>query len=250
MHWLSPLNLWESHHRILNTWQVGTGDWLLDHTLFREWHFGQGNLLFCPGIPGAGKTVFASLIVNHLWTTYEKDDKIGVGFIYCNYKDREQQTLVNLVGALLSQLASKKMPKELVKLYEKHGLLQRSRPQRVFIDALASLLHRCSKTFIIVDALDEYADPQELMGELFRLQQRVTDWGCVLKLLVTSRETGTISKLFKNAAKIEIQAREEDIRTYLRAEFEKNVRLQMHMKKEPALILEIIDTIVRKAEGM
>jgi hypothetical protein len=37
--------------------EMGTGLWLLETTEFREWK-AKKRVLYCPGIPGAGKTIF------------------------------------------------------------------------------------------------------------------------------------------------------------------------------------------------
>jgi hypothetical protein len=37
---------------------------------FIEWLEGKKKTLFCPGIPGAGKTMIASIVVDHLRTSF------------------------------------------------------------------------------------------------------------------------------------------------------------------------------------
>jgi hypothetical protein len=43
--------------------QAGTGQWLLDSTEYQTWVETNKQTLFCPGIPGAGKTILTSIVV-------------------------------------------------------------------------------------------------------------------------------------------------------------------------------------------
>ncbi|KAJ7218728.1 hypothetical protein C8J57DRAFT_1394746, partial [Mycena rebaudengoi] len=55
--WLSPLNFFARHADIFGTRQEGTGRWLLEDPRFRTWLLSPGEIIWCSGIPGAGKTV-------------------------------------------------------------------------------------------------------------------------------------------------------------------------------------------------
>jgi hypothetical protein len=85
------------------------------------------------------------------------DQGIGIAFLYCNYKEKEVQTTVNLVSSLLQQLTQRQpdIPSRLRLLYEQHS----GRKTRPKLAECSELLHieltACSKAFIIVDALDE-----------------------------------------------------------------------------------------------
>ncbi|KAJ7800176.1 hypothetical protein B0H14DRAFT_1695342 [Mycena olivaceomarginata] len=60
--WLSPINFFLRHADISQARQHGTGGWLLADPHFQEWEAGSGRTLWCHGIPGAGKTVLASMV--------------------------------------------------------------------------------------------------------------------------------------------------------------------------------------------
>jgi hypothetical protein len=68
--WLSPMNYAELQSDIFHNRQQGTGEWFLKSPPFIEWLEGKKKTLFCPGIPGAGKTMIASIAVNHLKTSF------------------------------------------------------------------------------------------------------------------------------------------------------------------------------------
>ncbi|EGN97780.1 hypothetical protein SERLA73DRAFT_182527, partial [Serpula lacrymans var. lacrymans S7.3] len=103
--WLSPLNFPQRQSNVNEIRQEGTGNWVLDDERFKEWKTGDVKTLWCPGIPGAGKTVLASYIIDHLAKQHNRDnDNVAVLYFYCNHKDQSTQTVYNLVASLLKQL--------------------------------------------------------------------------------------------------------------------------------------------------
>ncbi|KAJ6564609.1 ankyrin repeat-containing domain protein [Mycena capillaripes] len=101
--WLAPINFFLRHTDISRARQAETGGWLLAHPLFKQWESDSGGTLWCSGIPGGGKTVLASLIVDHL-TAESRNTDIGVACIYLNHKEADSQTPVNLMAGLWRQL--------------------------------------------------------------------------------------------------------------------------------------------------
>ncbi|KAJ7087123.1 hypothetical protein C8R44DRAFT_861913 [Mycena epipterygia] len=75
--WVTPLNFFQRQADVFKAWQPGTGDWLLADAHFKDWESSTGSVLWCHGMAGAGKTVLASLVVNHLSSQSQKN--IGVG---------------------------------------------------------------------------------------------------------------------------------------------------------------------------
>ncbi|KAF8184574.1 hypothetical protein K438DRAFT_1837510 [Mycena galopus ATCC 62051] len=55
--WYSPLNFFLRQEDIFSTHQEGTGKWFLESEKFMQWKSERGQVLWCQGIPGAGKTV-------------------------------------------------------------------------------------------------------------------------------------------------------------------------------------------------
>jgi len=82
----------------------GSGQWLLDTPEFRSWLAAKGKTLFCPGIPGAGKTILASAVISFLQKTFAARKDVGIAFAYCNFKRRAEQTASSLISSLLRQL--------------------------------------------------------------------------------------------------------------------------------------------------
>ena len=64
--WLSPIDFRSRQQEILKGAQAGTRQWLLDSQKFQSWVDADGGTLWCPGIPGAGKTVTSFIVIDHL----------------------------------------------------------------------------------------------------------------------------------------------------------------------------------------
>ena len=85
--------------------QSGTGQWFLESAEYQAWLKTKAQTLFCPGIPGAGKTVLTSIVVNNLHERYHDDANVGIAYVYCNFRRQDEQKLDHLLAGLLRQLA-------------------------------------------------------------------------------------------------------------------------------------------------
>ncbi|RYP20071.1 hypothetical protein DL765_002997 [Monosporascus sp. GIB2] len=95
--WLAPIDFASQQSDFINRRQAGTGQWLLDSPKFHEWIQTDKQTLFCPGIPGAGKTILTSVVVDELSTRFRNDESIGIAYLYCNFRRQHEQNAVNLL---------------------------------------------------------------------------------------------------------------------------------------------------------
>jgi len=116
-----------------------------------------------------------------------------------------------------------------------------------YADLLQSEVRRFSKVFIVIDALDECSESNgtrdNFLAEIRKLQPTI-------HLLVTSRHIEIIERAFKNAARLEIRASDEDVRKYLEGRIASEPQLVRHVEKDSTLQDTIINAIVEKAKGM
>lgn len=66
LNWLADSNYSSQHNDYLSRRQQGTGQWLLDSGEYQDWLSTDKQTLFCPGIPGAGKTILTAIVVENL----------------------------------------------------------------------------------------------------------------------------------------------------------------------------------------
>ncbi|KAI1299150.1 purine and uridine phosphorylase [Xylaria venustula] len=134
-----------------------TGQWLLASQQYQDWIMDHNKTLFCPGIPGAGKTILTSVVIDDLEKRFRDDTTTALAYVYYNYKRQSEQGFESMLSSLLKQLAKShsSLPHILKKLYSRH---ERSRTNPSFDElshALELITAEYSRVFIIVDALDE-----------------------------------------------------------------------------------------------
>ncbi|KAJ7852035.1 hypothetical protein B0H14DRAFT_813177 [Mycena olivaceomarginata] len=244
--WYSPLNFFQRQADILNTRQPGTGEWLLENDLIKEWKSVAGKRVWCRGIPGAGKTVLASVVVDNLRTNLEGPDT-GVAVIYLNHKESDVQSPSNLLAGVWRQLVFRKsISPTMHRLYETHRE-QRTRPcLEETCSVLCSTVSKLSRVFIVVDALDEC--PEQQRDTLLRCLSAL---GRTVSLMLTSRPHINVEGIIPNNLGIlEIRANEDDMRRYIDAQMSKSSRLSKHIRNCPGLRAEIEGRIISRSGGM
>lgn len=186
--------------------------------------------------------------MEYLERSFGKND-VAIAYIYCSYKEQEDQTAVNLIASLLQQLVRGKpaISNEIVSLYRDH-IKKQTRPTLTeCTNLLQSEVLGFSKVFIVVDALDECAESNGTrMNFLTKIRRLLPD----VHLLITSRHIPSIERELERAAHVEIRASNEDVARYLGGRIGREHRLVRHVRADPALQKTIINTIVEKAKGM
>jgi DNA replication protein DnaC len=118
--WLTPIDYTSQQNDFISRRQAGTGQWLLDSPEYQEWLQTGKQSLFCPGIPGAGKTILTSIIVENL---VHHNPNIGIAYLYCNFRRHDEQKAEDLLASLLKQLAQTRphLPESVKSLYDAHA---------------------------------------------------------------------------------------------------------------------------------
>ncbi|KAJ6474489.1 hypothetical protein C8R47DRAFT_710341 [Mycena vitilis] len=242
--WFSPLNFFLRQEALLESREPATGQWLLAHESFKNWKAGSGHILWCRGMPGAGKTVLTSIIVEHLRAELDNDE-VGVAVIYLNHTEIDAHSPAKLLASLWRQLVVKKPIQPVIyRLYEDHRE-PRTRPSLdAHLDALRSVVEEFHRVLILVDALDEY--PEQQRDDLVRL---LSSLGGGVNLMLTSRPHIAIQQGPSPFKTMEIRATDRDIRRYLQGQM-KCPRLSKHIAKCPDLRDAIEKEIIQGCDGM
>jgi len=245
--WLSTSNYPAQQSDHIERRQKETGLWFLNSPAFRAWLDEPKGSLFCPGIPGAGKTMIAAVAIDHLLVT-KRSSTVGVAYIYHNYKEKTEQTLGNLLSAVLKQLVQGQpsMAKLVMPLYEKHTN-QGTRPTwSEFYSAIESVCASHSTVYIVLDALDECAHSEntcdEMLDQLRNLQLQVD-----VRLMATSRFIPDIVQRFVGKRTIEVRASDHDVKRFIEGQIP---QLPRCIKKDPALQAMVQEKIVEAVDGM
>jgi Cdc6-like AAA superfamily ATPase len=138
-----------------------TGDWLKETNEFKRWVTGNSSALLCQGPPGVGKTVLASIIVDHLQSTISSDTRVLA--FSCNHSDIKRNQYRTLLGSFLQQLI--KYPcsswESIKAMFKRHQ--NGTQPKKLeFLTLLQNEMKNMSKAYVILDAFDEWStDPGE-----------------------------------------------------------------------------------------
>jgi NACHT domain len=246
--WLSLIDYAPQQNDFIGRRQAGTGQWLLDSKEFQMWLDTDKQTLFCPGIPGAGKTILTSIVIDDLATRFGDDPTIGIAYIYCNFRQQDEQRAEDLLASLLKQLTQSlsSLPDSIKSLYDKH----KDKSTRLSLEetsrALQSVAAMYSRAFIIVDALDECQASrgcrEKFLSEVFNLQAK-----CRASLFATSRFIPEITKHFEESISLDICASEHDVRRYVDGQI---FQLPRFVIRSPDLQEEIKTEIVQSVKGM
>ena len=191
LEWTSTLNFLKQQNDFVRQARQGTGEWFLEKQTFKTWVSKDNGVLWCPGIPGAGKTFLASIVCEHLKETHQ-NDKAAVLIAYCGYNEAKSQSIDNLIAALTKQIIQiqPEVSKDLKEMYKSHCKTETFPPLAELVKAFQREIAKFKKCFIIVDALDEILDENN------RLQLLETLAIGNANILVTSRYLDSIEELF------------------------------------------------------
>ncbi|KAH7377125.1 ankyrin repeat protein [Plectosphaerella cucumerina] len=245
--WITTADYSAQQSDFLRRRQPGTGQWLLDSAEYQQWIDSTQKTLFCPGIPGAGKTILTSIVVEDLGSRYHDDRGVGIAFLYCNFRRQDEQKVEHLLSSLLRQLSQDQtsLPDCVKALYDQYK--GKTRPS---LDQLCRVLQSVAKlfsrVFIVVDAIDECqlsdGNRSTFLAELFALQSTSG-----ANVFATSRLIQNITDRFKDSISLEIRAHPEDVRRYVKDNISK---LPSCVERNPGLQAEIVSKIERAADGM
>jgi Cdc6-like AAA superfamily ATPase len=247
LEWISPTDYPAQQSDIIKRRQEGTGQWFVDAPQVATWLSEQQATLFCPGMPGAGKTMVAAIAIDHLLKSVQSSSQ-GVAYVYCNYKAREEQDTSRMLAAILKQLVQARLslvdPVE--RLHKQHADRgTRPSPDEVF-NALRDVLAHYSTVYIVVDALDECLDSdgtrRQFLAKLRNLQA-----GRDVRLMATSRFIPEIVDWFNEGLKLEVQASKEDVKRFVAGQI---CRLPKCVQRDPALQEVVQEKIVEAVDGM
>ncbi|KAJ7241249.1 ankyrin repeat-containing domain protein [Mycena rebaudengoi] len=186
-----------------------------------------------------------SIVVDYLRTELQ-GNSTGVAAVYLNHKESEAQSPSNILAGLWWQLMSKRPISTVVQqLYKKHQD-QHTRPSLDEVrNILTATTAEYSKLFFVVDALDEYPEANRNI-----LLKALAAMGKSVSLMLTSQPNITPEAFFSTALVLEISAKDEDIRSYVRAQIQSGFRLSKHVRARPELHEEIETKIAENTDGM
>jgi Cdc6-like AAA superfamily ATPase len=246
--WITPTEYASQHSDFIDRRQPGTGEWFLESPEYEKWVNRSERTLFSPGIPGSGKTILASIVVDDLLSRYQYDPNIAIAYIYLNFRQQDAQKVQHLLASLLKQLSRKRplLPDSIKDMHAAH-IIHGTRPSVAELSvALRSVVASFAAVYVVIDALDECRASdgcrEDFLTELFGLQKTVG-----LQLFATSRWIPEITERFEGHVTLEIKASEQDVQRYVASTLP---QLPRCVRDDPELQSEIQQGIVQAVDGM
>src|SRR6266536_4322083 len=105
LRWLITTDPSHNHNRACDLHESHTGRWLIDSPEYKDWICGPNRFLWLHGIPGAGKTVLLSFVVENIKRGCKDTAPDGTGweYNYC-YFGRDQDETPHLLRWVINQL--------------------------------------------------------------------------------------------------------------------------------------------------
>ena len=200
------------------------------------------------GIPGAGKTILASHLVEAIKDHLKAAALENCGFVYyyCSFTNKQNEAAPFLrwaINKLCRQ--AKSIPTYLNELYSQGGTPN----LEDLLNIIAAILEDFDKVYLVIDAIDESLEPRdELLDVLHNLASDPRFEK--IKLLATSREYNSIKKIMEPiSAPISMKnpSLDEDIRLYTQSKLNNNHKFK-HWQSD--LLAEVLETLSTNAKGM
>lgn len=247
--WLVPKNE-DKHAEVSKPRVQGTGQWLIEHPCYVSWVTGMEPILWLRGIPGSGKTVLMSRIVDSLKEHPSVLDKTaGLLYTYCAFDKAEttgaSQILCSLAAQLIRSLSHPEHSSAM-SLFEScdEGTKTPSLDQAQGL--LIDLIGQLRTVYICVDALNECSedDRTDLLQVIGVLEARCDNVSVVVSSHSDDRQVGAY---LDGCPDIALSS------AGLRQDIEYYIRYRIHHGPERlkrALSEQMIESLATTADGM
>ncbi|KAH0163358.1 Pfs, NACHT and ankyrin domain protein, partial [Aureobasidium melanogenum] len=247
LRWISNLDPSIAYTQAHRKRHPGTGRWFIDSDTFTEWRFQSSGFLWLHGIPGCGKTILVSTIIEVL--EQEKSSPRALLYFFFDFNIRFD--LEKLIRSLMNQLYRKRtgVQHHLDRLWAYCEDGNRQPSLDLLKSTFSEMLRQTHNVSIVIDALDESEDRRELLDWI---EASYTE----AQFLITSRkETDieiTIKSFLQGDKMVSLQKNDvdRDIAVYIRHVVTHDKDLVRRWHCRPWVQKEIETTLTGKAGGM
>jgi archaellum biogenesis ATPase FlaH len=252
--WLSAPDPAVNFQEALKLREANTGLWLLNSDIFKRWK-DKDSFLWLHGIPGCGKTILSSTLLESLLKQTSDSPATAVAYFYFDFSDKQKQDTTSMIRSFISQLLklSMKVSGSLHGLYFTSRNGQRPPSLFALLEVLKQLIKEFQRTYIIIDALDECNTRRELMSTI----EDMSTWQLQgLHVLFTSRREPDIEEALgcildgKNILGIQTEAVDHDIQLYVRQRLSIEAGLRWKLDVDDAVKHQIEISLKKGAHGM
>jgi hypothetical protein len=252
--WLSAPDPSTNYYKAHKQRQAETGLWLLKSAKFAEWKERAASRLWLYGIPGCGKTILSSTIIEHLLQHCHDDTNMVTAYFYFDFNDTQKQNPELMLRSLLCQLLQRSIviPKGVDALFSSCENGQWKPSSHALLQVIKEAAQEFTHVYVVLDALDECTQRSELMDML----EAVAGWQLDnLHLLMTSRKERDIECSLEeyireeDAVCLQRDIVDQDIQRYVQQRLRVDKGLAK-LNKDAAVRQEIEAALMGGARGM
>ena len=166
-----------------------------------------------------------------------------VAWLYCDYNVPQEQTVINIMGAILRHVAGRDIPDDIRKAFR-----EGRRPLLADLKRMLRIaIHSLPQVFICIDALDECL-PKDLPGLLGSLSDIVRESPST-RVFLTGRPhvSEVVQRYFAKAVAIPVSPNPDDIRSYVVMRLDRD---DVPEAMDNGLRAEIVKIILDKMSNM
>lgn len=252
--WLSAPDPSVNYQKALKQRQHNTGLWFLEGELYASWKIDAASCVWLYGIPGCGKTIISSTILQDLLQYCDNYPAQVVAYFYFDFNDVQKQHAELMLRSLVCQLSQQsiEIPASLDTLCSSHEDGKRQPSLDALLEVTRRIMQSLPQVYILLDALDECAQRAELMEML----ETMAAWQLQnLHLIVTSRRERDIERSLEglvdlqNRICLQSEVVDKDIQQYVRQRLSDDKGLSK-WGKDIALRREIESVLMKGSKGM
>ncbi|KAI0188850.1 WD40 repeat-like protein [Astrocystis sublimbata] len=234
-----------------------SGSWIFKDPTFCYWYDDtnlENGVLYVNGMPGAGKTILMSAVIEKLINDRVlSNKKQGIAYFYFKQTEPNKVSHNNLLRALLLQLAEQDstISDHLLGITSGIDAINLRSSQKLE-GLVKTALESFSRSYIVLDGLDECA-PEEAK-KVLNWFLSLTDNGrtgakTMLRVLFCGQRDGTLDKLLSDQPSISLEVPEhtEDINQYCR---NLGAKIRMKFQITPEIEDKIVAKVSTESQGM
>ncbi|KAL6702197.1 ankyrin repeat-containing domain protein [Trichoderma pleuroticola] len=242
-----PVKFSHYQRNLLAQISQNTGEWLLEDENFLNWKESRSpsQILWMHGIPGSGKTMLVSLIIDSIEKEFCRLESACVYFFF-QEDEKPRASLARVWATLLTQLlerSSDNIADDLKATF--NSPFRRSAPldSSEYFDLFKAQAATMKTVYLILDALDSCQNtvPEMTLGGL---QKNLRELPNNVRILCTSRE-GRIGNELEAHHQLLITPKEEDVKAYIKRRITDDRTLKA-MLADPKQQEEVIEEVTIK----
>ncbi|KAK0848237.1 hypothetical protein LTS02_014143 [Friedmanniomyces endolithicus] len=248
--WLAPVDVSTNYNEARTQHHLGTGRWFLESEKYIQWKTHDKAVLWLHGIPGCGKTIMSSSVIEDLRTAGESSNRVVLYFFF-DANDSAKQSVDKMVRSLVFQLYRhvESTRKHVEQLYSSCESGREQPSTKALLDTWEMMVENMGDPYVVLDALDECKTRSDLLQQLPRFKS-----GRACLLLTSRTEEDIVLSLREwippsNAISIRQGPVDADIREVVRNRIATDPKLR-RFKSRPDVCTEIESRLMEKADGM